>query len=670
MAEVLHAMGDVAAPPDAPRDRVDLEVARLAGRLAALIERLFPADEGRLPTLARFLYSLAGPAAGLRRQGGVAREDPLERLTTHLDLTELEAELLVLAGAAEAHEGIADAYQALHPGGRARPTAALAAELLAPEAHGRHALQTALLAGQAARAGALLLEDDEPFWRRSLIPGEALWPALHGIDAWPAGIRPLDLRPGTHGLGTWLADEPARRAARALERDAACTIAVTADAPETALARAGALVAARRRTPLALRLPDGATPALARLLVLHSVLRGAVPVLLVADDDARERAALAAALQSTAPILLAGRAGGLIASRDRPLLEVPCQPLTARESAALWRCTVPDLASAARELAVRFPLEPAAAAEVALDLAQTRALERRAVTVDDVARSVRARAGSAVGAGLKLVRPRAGWGQLVLPDGRLAQLREAIDRLLLQGTVLDDWRFLADRQGSRGVRLLFAGPPGTGKTLAAEVLASTIGVDLLVVDLARVVSKWIGETEKNLAEVFDAAERARAVLLFDEADALFGRRTEVSDAHDRYANLETAYLLTRLERFHGLAVLATNLRQNLDPAFLRRLEFVVEFDEPGRAERLALWRCHLPASAPLAHDVDLAALAALYPITGALIRNAALAAAFMAAAERRPITAAHLTRAIRREYDKAGKAFRELPAPPRGDSHG
>jgi SpoVK/Ycf46/Vps4 family AAA+-type ATPase len=183
-----------------------------------------------------------------------------------------------------------------------------------------------------------------------------------------------------------------------------------------------------------------------------------------------------------------------------------------------------------------------------------------------------------------------------------------------------------------------------------------------MVDISRVVSKWIGETEKNLAEVFDTAERAECVLFFDEADALFGRRTDVSDAHDRYANLETAYLLARLERFEGLAILSTNLRQNVDPAFIRRLEFVVDFDEPGPAEREALWRCHLPPEAPLAPDVDLLELVGLYPIVGALIRNAAVAAGFLAAAEGGPITRSHLVRAVRREYEKSGRAFPGVPA--------
>jgi SpoVK/Ycf46/Vps4 family AAA+-type ATPase len=183
----------------------------------------------------------------------------------------------------------------------------------------------------------------------------------------------------------------------------------------------------------------------------------------------------------------------------------------------------------------------------------------------------------------------------------------------------------------------------------------------MIVDISRVVSKWIGETEKHLAQVFDAAEQAQSVLLFDEADALFGKRTEVADAHDRYANLETAYLLSRLERFEGLAVLSTNLKHNIDPAFLRRVEFAIEFEEPAMRERHALWKCHLPAAAPLGDDVDLQELAALYPIVGGLIRNASVAAGFLAAASGRQIERGHLIGAIRREYEKSAKTFPGAP---------
>jgi SpoVK/Ycf46/Vps4 family AAA+-type ATPase len=249
----------------------------------------------------------------------------------------------------------------------------------------------------------------------------------------------------------------------------------------------------------------------------------------------------------------------------------------------------------------------------------------------------------------------------VLPPDRLAQLHEAVSRLELQGQVFDEWGFLRERTGARGVRLLFTGPPGTGKTLSAEVLANNLKVDLLVVDLSRVVSKWIGETEKNLSAVFDAAERGKAALFFDEADALFGKRTEVIDAHDRYANLETAYLLTRLEQFEGLAILATNFRQNIDAAFLRRLEFVIDFQEPDREERVALWRCHLPLDAPMAKDVNLYELASLYGLVGGVIRNAAVAAGLLAARDGVPIDRRHFVHAIRREYAKAGRSFPGAP---------
>ena len=264
--------------------------------------------------------------------------------------------------------------------------------------------------------------------------------------------------------------------------------------------------------------------------------------------------------------------------------------------------------------------------------------------------------------GVRLVHPEACWQQLVLSPDRTLLLRESLDRLMHQGRVLEEWGFLERRPGARGVRMLFAGPPGTGKTLAAEVLAKTIGVDLLVVDISRLVSKWIGETEKNLSDVFDAAERSHAVRLFDEADALFGKRTDVSDAHDRYANLETAYLLARLERFDGLAILSTNLRNNIDSAFIRRLEFVVDFDEPSFEERTEIWRCHLPAAAPLASDVEITELASLYPIVGGLIRNASVAAGFTASAADSVITRTDLIRAIRREYEKSGRAFPGAPA--------
>ncbi len=218
------------------------------------------------------------------------------------------------------------------------------------------------------------------------------------------------------------------------------------------------------------------------------------------------------------------------------------------------------------------------------------------------------------------------------------------------------------------MRLLLAGAPGTGKTLSAEVLAYELGVDLLIVDISRVVSKWIGETEKNLGRAFEAAEQSKAVLLFDEADALFGKRTEVSDANDRNANLETAYLLTRLEQFEGLVVMSTNMRNNIDSAFLRRLEYIIDFNEPDRAERRAIWECHVPPQAPLEKDVDFAELAAMFPVVGGVIKNAAVTAAFSAAAKNRAICKNDFINALRREYEKQGKAFPAVKPSNQGSS--
>jgi SpoVK/Ycf46/Vps4 family AAA+-type ATPase len=179
------------------------------------------------------------------------------------------------------------------------------------------------------------------------------------------------------------------------------------------------------------------------------------------------------------------------------------------------------------------------------------------------------------------------------------------------------------------------------------------------VDLAGVVSKYIGETERNLARVFDEAQNCHAILFFDEADALFGKRSEVSDAHDRYANIEISYLLQRMEDFDGVVVLATNLRQNLDEAFTRRIRFLVDFPFPDTPHREQIWRTHLPASAPLADDIDCAELARLFPVSGGGIKNVVLNAAFLAADEGEPIAARHLLHGLRREFEKVGKVWTE-----------
>lgn len=251
------------------------------------------------------------------------------------------------------------------------------------------------------------------------------------------------------------------------------------------------------------------------------------------------------------------------------------------------------------------------------------------------------------------VRPRRGWDDLVLDDDRRRHLEELVARYRNSETVYDRWGFPS--VPSSGLIALFSGDPGTGKTLSAEVVAGELGLDLFVVDLATVVSKYIGETEKNLEEVFDAAAIGNQVLFFDEADSLFGRRTEVSDARDRYANLEVSYLLQRLEIFGGLVVLATNLVSNIDPAFMRRIDVAIDYALPESDERRRLWEISFPAGAPLSDDVDLDELAVRYKIAGGSIRKASLYAAFLAAEDNAPISAELISIALEREYKKLGR---------------
>ena len=251
------------------------------------------------------------------------------------------------------------------------------------------------------------------------------------------------------------------------------------------------------------------------------------------------------------------------------------------------------------------------------------------------------------------IESAAGWDDLVLPEGQARTLREIAAQVRHRARVYEEWGFAAGGERGLGVSALFAGASGTGKTLAAEVLANELRLDLYRIDLSQVVSKYIGETEKNLRRVFDAAEEGGAVLLFDEADALFGKRSEVKDSHDRYANIEVSYLLQRMEVYRGLAILTTNLKSALDTAFLRRLRFVVPFPFPDQAQRAAIWRRVFPPATPT-EGLDAEELARLN-VPGGNIRNIALGAAFLAADAGEPVRMLHLLHAARGEYAKLEK---------------
>ncbi|MGH9944726.1 MAG: ATP-binding protein, partial [Pyrinomonadaceae bacterium] len=251
------------------------------------------------------------------------------------------------------------------------------------------------------------------------------------------------------------------------------------------------------------------------------------------------------------------------------------------------------------------------------------------------------------------IEPVAGWDDLVLPEAQLQTLRAVAAQVRARSRVYEDWGFAAKGGRGLGISALFAGASGTGKTMAAEVVARELRLDLYRIDLSQVVSKYIGETEKNLRRVFDAAEEGGAVLLFDEADALFGKRSEVKDSHDRYANIEISFLLQRMEAYSGLAILTTNLKSVLDTAFLRRIRFVVQFPFPDAAQRAEIWRRIFPESTPT-EGLDVNKLARLN-VAGGNIRNIALHAAFLAADAGTPVRMSHLLRAARGEYAKLEK---------------
>lgn len=301
--------------------------------------------------------------------------------------------------------------------------------------------------------------------------------------------------------------------------------------------------------------------------------------------------------------------------------------------------------------------------EEAVALARGRALWRQPrsprLEAEDLYAAARARSTPILNSLARKITPHYAWDDIVLPGDTLQQLREICAHVEHRHLVYETWGFERKLALGKGAIALFAGQSGTGKTMAADIMAGALGLDLYKIDLSAVVSKYIGETEKNLASIFSEAESSNAILFFDEADALFGKRSEVKDAHDRYANIETAYLLQRMEEYSGTVILATNLKMNLDEAFMRRLHFVIDFPNPEEGERLLIWKGTIPSELPLAGDIDFAFLARQFRITGGNIRNIVLAAAFMAASDGEPMGMAHLIRGTRREYQKLGKMVTE-----------
>lgn len=378
------------------------------------------------------------------------------------------------------------------------------------------------------------------------------------------------------------------------------------------------------------------------------------------DTHPSERLTEALASQTGITILAGKQPWRAIGSYPLGVVSISFNALTFAQQRACWQSNLAEYGLDLDEadlslLASRYRLLPGQIAEVVAVAVGSTASPP---TLDELLAAARAQCGHDLARLTRRIDPVHTWDDIVLPEDTIAQLREICQRVNRRHLVLDEWGFEARLSLGKGVTALFAGPSGTGKTMAAEIVAGELGLDLYKIDLAGVVSKYIGETERNLERIFRAAQDgANAVLFFDEADALFGKRSEVRDSHDRYANIEISYLLQKMEEYEGLAILATNLIQNMDAAFMRRLAFSVHFPFPDAESRQRIWKRIWPSETPLTQDVDAASLAQRFEFSGGNIKNVALAAAFLAAEDGKVVTLDHVFHATRREYQKMGQSM-------------
>ncbi len=572
---------------------------------------------------------------------------PLARIAAATRLSPFDLELLALATLPSLEEDGATAVASLQGGQERRLRLGIALKLLLGDGGDPAMVRWALRQSPLWRLGLLRLVAGGTVCLESrLEPSATLLAGLDGAAApeleegWSSRPLPLASAGGTSG-------QRGRQAQRLREMAAQGIVHLvgSAGAVETVLALAAAeagalLIEAPAAEPAAP--PPWIAAWLAGVATGHWVaLRSEATALPAPPAALRAVAARLPLLVAPATAHLTGGDGAL--SR----LELGgSDPL---ELAAAWRQALNLPEEEADELAGRTWLSPAQVPALAAGLADAAAGQQRLEgALDRLRDQVPPRA-----AGLARRRlPQVEWQELVLAPDTEEELEDLVRRVRQRVRVQARWGLGHGERGN-GVVGLLHGPSGTGKTLAADAIAHRLRLPLLAVDLSLVVSKYIGETEKNLSQVFDAAEGFAALLLFDEADALFGKRTGVQDAHDRYANIEVNYLLQRLEAFEGLALLSTNLLHGMDEAFLRRFDQLVAFRRPGIAERRAIWQLHLPRD-QLSGEVDTADLARLFDLSGGEIRNAALTAAYGAAAAGEPISRERLWDAVRREYAKSG----------------
>jgi ATPase family protein associated with various cellular activities (AAA) len=539
------------------------------------------------------------------------------------------------------------------------------------------ALLRAVATGSALRRGRALSVEGDGLAAALEVPGPALaW--LLGDDALqPPLAALLELVPAATELGVVLPPSALAALDELVPRlGSAAPIAVVIRGPRGSGRRAAAHRLARALgrplavipVPALIALENRSKAPLLGQALAAARLRAAVPLLADADALYDERGDTAPehgdALGHFPGLVIAassGRGGHLELRRPQLAVALPRTELADRETA--WRTALEPhgLAGDAVELAARYVIGPGAICDVVVEAGRYAGAAGRPVDRDSLEASVGRRLSLRLGTFGTVVSRKARFAELILPDDVTDTLRDMIAMVRERAQILERWGYQRHLGISRGVAGLYSGEPGTGKTMAASVVASELGLELVRIDLSAVVSKYVGETEKNLGKIFDEAQDAHAMLLFDEADSLFGKRTELKTAQDRFANLEVNYILQRMESFDGVSVLTTNAESSIDPALQRRLNFRIRFPEPEVDERALLWRQLLPPQAGLHDRVDFHALAERFDMTGGYIKNAVVRAAVIAARAGRGLTADDLWLGAHHEYVEMGKVMPQLP---------
>jgi AAA+ superfamily predicted ATPase len=579
-------------------------------------------------------------------------------------LSAFEADVLLLAAAPSLDGAFARAFAELHDDPRRdQATLHLALSLFVDDAEERLLAGDCLMPSRPLRALRLVQvsdDEDEPLLMRRLSVDERITDYLRGINRIDARLATF-LAPLRETLPSDGASRAAAEATAHIEAAAGrwCTVNLlgAGDGGGREAARLACAALGLRPQMLDLRRYAVCAPEMrAKLVALLGREARLAGLALVVDGTEAERDG-AVPLAINELIATLGATLFVMSNERWPANDDVAVVRTSRptrlEQRSLWRTALATHANSVNgeidAITQQFDFGTDAIAEVVL-----RAARRGGeITGRSLWATCREQTGAALDEMARRIVPSYGWDDIVVSEDVRTQLREVSAQVRQRSRVYETWGFGAQLGRGRGITALFAGPTGTGKTMAAEIIAADLELDLYRIDLAGVVSKYIGETEKNLRRVFDAAERSGAILFFDEADALFGTRTEVRDSHDRYANLEINYLLQRMEDYSGLAILATNRRSALDAAFLRRLRFVIDFPFPAADDRRRIWGRVFPVQA----DIDALELAFLsnLDLSGGNIRSIAVNAAFLAAADGTPICMTHLVRSAAREYVKLSK---------------